>query len=54
LKEYYIEKRNKDIYNMRAQDRVNLASRIDKQMRNRKESNIINLVNQQTSKMKKG
>jgi hypothetical protein len=40
--------------NMTAQKRTNITRRIDKQIRSRKELNIIFSVNQQTSKMKKG
>jgi hypothetical protein len=39
---------------MRSQERINLIRRIDKQMRIKKESNIINSVIHQTAKMNKG
>jgi hypothetical protein len=39
---------------MRAWERINLTRRIDKQMKIGKVSSIINSINQQTCKMKKG
>jgi hypothetical protein len=39
---------------MRSQKRINFMSGIDKQVRRKTESNILNSVNQQTLKMNKG
>jgi hypothetical protein len=53
LKESYI-KRRKKVTSMRAQERINFMSGIEKQMRIKKDSDIINMVSQQTPEMNKG
>jgi hypothetical protein len=39
---------------MRALEKINFLTRLEEQMRKRKESNKLNSVNQQTPKMNKG
>jgi hypothetical protein len=53
ISENYIQNKKKNKHNRTAQERINLTGRVDKQMKVRKDSNIISTAKHQTSKMNK-